>query len=141
MKDILDRADDFEDKVADTDIEVGKSIEILMVANKQNRNSIKWLKVFGLINALLVIAVGYTALNTNRNSIRIEQQQNILVNNCIVGNEFRAENKSFWDYIITLTPSDEPSTPEQQQRIEAFQTKLNDTFAQRDCSEIEDIGE
>lgn len=133
MKDILKRDEELTKRIATTDTDIAGSITALVLANRNNRKLINWIIILTAFETLLAIAVIFVVIRTTNNSIRIQQTRNTLVNNCVVGNEFRATEKSFWNYILTIPP-DQPPTSEQQQRIDAFKAKLDETFAARDCS-------
>lgn len=135
MKDLIERADELEQRTKGTDIDVGSSIKALVEASKYNRR-------FNIINAFLLVAVVLIgsatiimAFQINNNSIEIAQNRQTLINNCAIGNEFRTTEKSLWNYILSI-PSEQTPTPEQQLRIDSFKSYLDKNFALRDCSKI-----
>lgn len=134
-KDVLERAKDLDARAEQTDTEVGKSIESLIATGKRNRQLINWVIISIVFEALLSIAVIFTVVRTSQNSLRIEQTNNTILNNCRVGNEFRASEASLWDYILSISPEKTP-TPDQEKRIAGFKAFLDKNFAPRDCSKL-----
>lgn len=135
-KDLIKRSDALDKRIKASG-SVDKSIENLIKASESNRKLINWVIISIIFEVVLTMVVIYVAVRTSQNTIRIERNRDILVNNCVVGNEFRATEKSFWEYILTIPP-DQPVTPQQQQRIDAFKVKLDETFAQRPCEQLKD---
>lgn len=78
-----------------------------------------------------VILIGFV-LNAKQTA---RHNREVQVNNCIVGNEFRENNRSLWDYLLALPPDHKP-TPTEQKRLDDFKAFLNKTFMPRDCSKL-----
>lgn len=135
MTDILERAAELEKRTQETDTDVGRSIDALIVSSKRNRRLINWVIVSIVFDVMLTMVVVFSVAKTNQNSIRLEQTHNILVSNCEIGNDFRNTEKSLWNYILSLPPDNEP-TADQQKKIDAFKVYLDKAFAQRDCKNL-----
>lgn len=73
--------------------------------------------------------IGYNALQESKRT------QEVLTNNCHLGNEFRETEKSLWEYILNLPP-EKPRTPKQQKRVDEFKIFLDEKFMTRDCGSI-----
>lgn len=133
--DILRRNEELDERISGTDTNVEESIQALVSASRSNRKLLKSVIISIILETLIGATLIYVVIRTTSNSIRIQQTQNIITNNCIVGNEFRTTEKTFWEYILSI-PSDQPMTPERQKQIDAFQQKLNETFAPRPCNDL-----
>lgn len=62
---------------------------------------------------------------------------------CEAGNISRKLNRDLWDYVLTVSAAQSPTpqTPEQLDRIENFRTYITTTFADRDCSNLQQVPE
>jgi hypothetical protein len=78
---------------------------------------------------LSVVLIGFNLYQQGR------RNHEVLVNNCRLGNEFRTDNQSLWEYILTIPPS-RPLSAEQKEQRANFETFLNKTFEKRDCERL-----
>lgn len=135
-KDIIKRSDELGKMIANSPIDIDKSIVELTEASKRNRNLINWVIVSIVFETILAVAVVFAVVRSSQNTIRIEQVKNTQVSICLFENKSNANQLTFWNYILSISSSDEPMTPEQQERLDAFKDKLDDTFPQRDCDAL-----
>jgi hypothetical protein len=134
-KSLIARSDALDERIESSPIDINKSIDALITASARNRRLINWVIVSIIFETVLAVAVIFTVIRTTTNGIRLDQTQNTLVSVCLSENKSNATQLTFWNYIITLSER-QPQTPEGQQRIDAFNAKLNETFAARNCDKL-----
>lgn len=88
----------------------------------------------GVILAVAVVAI-VAAVNASSANDAAHRNQQTAVSACQAANDSREQNRQLWMHVVDLvTTAQTHPTPAQAQAITAFKTKINTTFAQRDCA-------
>lgn len=128
MNNLIRRNDALDQRLKATDTNVEGSIQALITASKSNRKLINWVIVSMIVEAIVAFVSVFAF-------VKASQNHSTLITNCNSGNEFRATEKSLWNFILSI-PSETKPTPEQQKQLEGFKVFLEKTFAPRDCTTL-----
>lgn len=105
----------------------------------------RWVKVLLVVVVVLamvtvgVIANAVRSNSANSKAVRIQEYQ---IANCMEANKSRAAQRQLWDYVLDLsskpTPGEPAMTTAEKKRLGQFRTYVGTTFADRDCSAVEE---
>lgn len=129
-----DRNDELNRKIGETNLP--DAVISLAKTAKQNRNRIRLLAISIILDILLTIGLGLLAVQTHTTANKAESNSQALVASCQSVNDARANNKTLWDYLLSL-PTPIAPTLQQQQVRNQFSVFLNKTFAQKNCDQLE----
>lgn len=111
---------------------IDETVAALLKADNRRKRQLLLLFLSLAFEFVILIALGAGWRSNHNLAIQAETNHNAIVRNCETSNEARAKNKEIWAYLLIQTPTTAP-TPEQQAFRDSFETKVNDTFAPRDC--------
>jgi hypothetical protein len=127
MTDSIQRSDDL-----DRRLERSGSIATLAETGRRNRRMIHLLWVAIVLDVLLSVALGVTALRASQvaaQAASLQQQQHTA---CLAANDARTAQRELWDYLLSLPPSS-PRTATQEAQLEQFRAYVNRVLAPRRC--------
>lgn len=110
---------------------------------------IEGLKRYGRTNRILIWVVGFLTLlqfaligwsvQVARTASLASRQAHLTAlisrQRCESGNDFIKVEKDLWEYVLTLSSGQNPSTPQQEQNLTSFRAYLAGHFQPRDCTQ------
>lgn len=123
------RNSQLEERLKDSDL--SKAVEVLVKDAKKRKRNEKILAISILLDVLLTLGLGLVSIQTHRIAVKADTNRNALIRTCESGNEARKNNREIWDYVLEITANAPPNA-----QREKFISKVNATFAPRDCSSI-----
>jgi hypothetical protein len=127
MSDTIERSDELDRRLARSG-----SIRVLTEAGRRNRRMIRLLSVAIVLDILLSVGLGVTALRASQIAAQANSLEQQARTTCLAGNDARAGQRSLWQYLLSLPPPT-PRTLEQQQQVDRFRAYVNKVFQARRC--------
>lgn len=119
---------------------IDQSVAVLIKDAKRRSRQILVLGISLTIDVILTVGFAFLSIQARDTAMDVQRSKDTIVNNCKVGNEFRATQAALWDHILNLQSISNDLTPEQQvqrdKTLAEFRKYLDTTFAPRDCSKI-----
>lgn len=127
--DLLARAGELNEKLEEVPFD--------RVLKQYNRQRSLLQALLALVVALVVVVAVLVVVTVRvyRNSHDIATTHDIVVANCVAGNEFRAGERELWGFIFDAPPAT-PRSVQQQKQFDDLKEIVDRIFAQRDCSEL-----
>lgn len=127
------RNDELNEKLDGTDLP--KAVQVLVKDAKKRKRQVRLLAISITLDIILTLGLAFLSLQTRELAAKAENNHNAIVRNCETSNDARSRNKELWDFAFNLPATSVP-TAQQQDNIDKFKAKVDDTFTLRDCSQI-----
>lgn len=125
------RNDELNERLDATDLP--KAVYVLVKDAHKRKRQMKLLAISIALDLILTGGLAALSFKTHSLAKQAESNRTAIIRNCETSNDARSKNNELWQFAFNLPETTKP-TPQQQDNIDKFKAKVDDTFMLRDCN-------